>query len=588
MTSAMRRMAIIGLVQGLVLLALYESATRTAWLSTQAPLLLALLYATIALPFAWYLTEDVDGLSPRRRRMTVLVLSVGLALLGACEGWVGANAEGEARPGVTMLACLALGFVGLPLLVHAERRGRWAWRWNYALLFQTTWRNAMMLAVAALLTNILWGVLFAGAALMSSIGIDQVLSLTLQPGFFMPVTALVFGCAMALALSRADTIVALRRFWLSMNQAFVPLVLLFAVMWTIALPFTGVEPLLKTRQAGFALLWFAALAVNFANAARQDGLSAPPFSPWLRRTLSLAWLTMLVVVGVAGMAIYQRIAQYGWSADRVWGVFVLMMAAGYALGYSLSAWTGPPLRPRGWMWSIDQTNVVMALVLCAGLIALSSPFADARRIAVASQVDRLLRGDTPIEKFDFRYLKSESGLYGRNALQSLADGVPGHPQSARLATLARASMAGTLPDRNRILPPDPSDEDLRRRWQMLPEGAPAQPALVDALLAYIHALKTTSDETKCLDSDTHCSVWMADLDGDAVEEVVLVIDRGWVRSATIYRWQPTTRQLTRVGKITPITPEWIAALRQGQATLAVSRWRDIEAGGSRVRIVPVQ
>jgi hypothetical protein len=591
-------MAAVGLAQGLALLALYEIASRGSWLSTHAPVLLALLYATIALPFAWYLTEDVVGLSPRRRRVTALVLGLVLALLGACEGWAGADAEGVARPSLPMMACLALGFVGLPLLAHAQRSNRQGvplrWHWDYAALFQTTWRNAMMLAIAIALTLILWGVLFAGSALMSSIGVDQVLQLLLQPFFFMPVTAVAFGCAMALAVVRADTIVALRRFWLSMNQAFLPLVLLFAAMWAIALPFTGVEPLLKTRQAGFALLWFAALAVNFANAARQDGLTPAPFTLWLRRVLRIAWLSMLPVVGVAALAIWQRIAQYGWSADRVWSVFVLVMAAGYALGYSLSAWPGSqrsatPEQRAGahrWMWSIDQTNVVMAMVLCAGLIALSSPIADARRIAVASQVERLLRGQTLIEAFDYRYLKSESGRYGRHALQALADGVPGHARAAELSLWAQAAQKNTVPTLEQSSQFNPPDENLRDKWQILPEGTPAQPGLVDALLTHLRTRGRGGEDTKCLETDTTCKLWMVDLDRDGALDLVVVAERRGARTALIYRWQPATKTITRVGTIERLSPAWIAGLLQGQAKLVPSPWPDIEAGGSRGVFVP--
>jgi hypothetical protein len=451
-------------------------------------------------------------------------------------------------------------------------------------LFQTAWHNAMMIAVATVLTHILWAVLFAGGALMRSIGLDLVWQAISQPWFYMPVTATAFGCAMALAVVRADTIVALRRFWLSMNQAFLSLVLLFSTMWTVALPFTGLDTLLKTNMAGFALLWFAALAVNFVNAANQDGLAPPSFSPWLRRALSWAWLTMPVVVGVAGFALFIRIGQYGWSADRVWGVFVWVMAAGYALGYSISA-----LFPgRGWMWSVGQTNVAMALLLCIGLIALSSPLGDARRIAVNSQMDRLLSGKTPPDKFDVRYLDERSGIYGRKAMQALADGIPGHPQAAQFAGLVQAYKTTKTDRLDAQNPPPLGDDDLRRKLRLIPEGTPAQPALVDALLAQLRGLKPYADEKKCLEANTNCLLWLGDLDGDNAPELLLVIDQGWRRAATVYRWQPATAQLIRAGRIERLTQEWVAALARNDVSTIPNTWRDIQAGGKRVQIVPAE
>jgi len=579
MSSVMRRLALVGLVQGIVLLGLHQASQDGMWLRTQAPLLLGLLYATVALPLAWYLTEGIDGLSPRRRRVTVLLVGVVIAVLGACEGLVGADPSGEARFGMSMIAGLALGFVGIPLLVHAERGGRLGWRWHYAALFRTAWRNAMMMIVAGILTGILWGVLIAGAGLMRSIGLDIVWDAISSSWFYLPATAAVFASATALAVVRADTLVALRRFWLSMNQAFLPLVLLFSVKWTVALPFTGLDVLFRTKMAGFALLWFAALAINFMNAAYQDGQSPPPFTHWLRRTVSLAWWTMLVVVAVVGIALFLRIGQYGWSADRVWGIFVLVMAAGYTLGYSLSGL----LPARGWMWSVGQTNVVMALVMCAGLIALSSPIADARRIAVNSQVERLLNGKTPPEKFDLRYLDQSSGVYGRNALQVLADGKSGHPQAAQFAALVQ-TYRKAMAERSRPYA-DLSDDTLRQQWKLEPAGTPAQPELIDALLARLRSQRPSSDETKCLESINSCFLWMGDVNGDATPELLLVVDRGWVRNVLVYRWEPAAKQLTRIGKIERVSKEWVAALRQGKAQMVPSPLRDIEAGGSRVRIL---
>ena len=542
----------------------------------------------LAAPGAWYLSEAIDGLTPARRRGIVILLTVVMGLLGACEGWVSMT-DDRFRPGAALPASAALAFIAMPLLLHARAgapgRKPWAiWQWNYAALFQTTWRNAMMLVVAGLLTGIFWGVLFAGAHLMKSIGITLVLDLITLPIFISVASAVVFACAMALTLARADTIVVLRRFWLSLNQAFLPLVLLFSTMWAIALPFAGVTPLFETGRAGLVLLWFAALAVNFVNAARQDGLAPAPFVAWLRRALAYAWLTMLVVVGVAGLAIYQRIAQYGWTADRVWSVFVLVMAAGYALGYSLSVFK----TARGWMWSIDQTNVAMAIVLCAGLIALSSPLADARRISVASQVDRLLAGKTTIEEFDFYYLKSKSGLYGTRALRALADGVPGHPQAEPIAEAARTTLDGSRRELDAVLPPGPTDAELRKRWRLLDGQVAVPPEAVDTLIAYLRTQSPSRPEDTCMLNDVNCLLWMGDLDEDGKPELVLVIDESWQRMAIVFRWQAEPATLTPVGKIDGVTPEWITGLSLRSVTLPPSPWRDIDAGGVQLRVLPLK
>ncbi|QEI06777.1 DUF4153 domain-containing protein [Pigmentiphaga aceris] len=587
MPIVMRRMALIGLVQGVVLWVLATLVDGKHWPSDNMAVLLGLVYTAVAIPAAWYLSEDVAGVSKQRRRVVVIALGVGLGLLGVCEGWVNQDVQGPFKPGPSLPACIALGFVALPLLLHAGGRhtdstDRRTWGWNYADLFQTTWRNAMVLAITALLTGIFWVVLLAGGHLMKSIGITLVLDLIGTNFFISLASSIVVSCAAALALSRTDTIVVLRRFWLSLNQAFLPLVLLFSTMWAVALPFTGVEPLFQTRRAALVLLWFAVLAINFVNAARQDGLAPAPFVPWLRRALAYAWLTMLVVVAVAALAIYQRVAQYGWTADRVWSVFVLLMAAGYAIGYSLSVFK--PV--RGWMWSIDQTNVAMAIVLCVGLLALASPLADARRISVASQLDRLLAGKTALDDFDFYYLKYRSGTYGTRAMQAMIDGIPGHAQADMLSKTAQLARDGKLRSGNLLSPANMDDSAMRSKLKPVNDQTSVPPAVVDALIAHLRTESGPRSEDICAYDYGKCSVWMADLDGDDKQEVVLIVNKSWQHVAQVFNWQPDTATLTYAGEINGVTQTWIDGLGDGTVTFPQSKWRDINAGGVQLRVTP--
>jgi hypothetical protein len=155
MPILMSKLALVGLVQGAALAVLQTIYAQGHWPANGAPMLLALLYAGVALPLAWYLTEAIPGLAPRRRRSTVVSLGIVLILLGAYEGWAGADPSGGPQVGPTTFACLALGFIGVPLLAHASPHGGRTWRWDYAALFQTTWRNGMLLIVATTLTGIL-------------------------------------------------------------------------------------------------------------------------------------------------------------------------------------------------------------------------------------------------------------------------------------------------------------------------------------------------------------------------------------------------------------------------------------------------
>ena len=207
---------------------------------------------------------------------------------------------------------------------------------------------------------------------------------------------------------------------------------------------------------------------------------------------------------------------------------------------------------------------------------------------MASQVDRLLAGKTTIEEFDFYYLKSKSGLYGTRALQALANGIPDNPQAKPIAEAARTTLDGSRRDLDAVLPPGPTDAELRARWRLLNGQVAVPPEAVDTLIAYLRTDSTSRPEDTCMLNDVNCLLWMGDVDEDGKPELVLVIDESWQRMAIVFRWQAEPATLTPVGKIDGVTSEWITGLSLGSVTLSPSPWRDIDAGGVQLRVVPLK
>ncbi len=465
-----RWLLLVGALQGWALWALWKARELKVWPSVDPLSERALLYVSLVLPLAFYLTQNIATLTRERRTRMLFWIGALFALLGGYSGWAesipaeplsGIWSVPPARPS-DLFAAAILGFVLIPLWAHLDRLTR---HWSYHALFETAWRNALMTISSVTLTGVFWVVLFAGAMLMKSIGLNFIFELIEKPIFSIPVTGIVFGAAFALGLARAAMIVTLRRFWLSISAWLLPLLLVFSVMWVVALPFTGLDLLFKTHNAAFILLWFIALSVNFANAAYQDGTGEQPYGHRLGRTLEYAWLTLPVLAVVAWWAMAQRIAQYGWTEDRVWGVFVLVLASLYTAGY---AWS---LRSRhGWLANIGKTNIATALVMCAGLVLLLSPLADARRIAVHSQMSRLTSGTVDADKIDYSYLRWQAGRYGQDALNELAAGIE-HKDKEIIASKARQTLA----QQNRYAANTGTEaltiEQVRQRFRVLPNGA---------------------------------------------------------------------------------------------------------------------
>ena len=113
------------------------------------------------------------------------------------------------------------------------------------------------------------------------------------------------------------------------------------------------------------------------------------------------------------------------------------MVTCYAAGYLFAALRAPLL-----MKGLERTNVLVACVIVVAVLSLFSPLADPARISVADQLSRLQSGAVPPERFDFAFLRFDSGRYGRMALERLAaatDGPGCALLDADLAILGAAS-----------------------------------------------------------------------------------------------------------------------------------------------------
>jgi hypothetical protein len=580
-----RLLLLVGTAQGWALWGLWNARELKAWPATDALAERTLFYVALAVPLALYLTQNVAALTRRRRLLMVAALGILFALLGACSAWGESPlARATFSPGPARAADLfaagILGFILIPLWAHFDVAAR---RWSYSALFETAWRNTLMLCSSAALTGVFWIVLFAGAMLMKSIGIEFVLKLIEKPVFAIPATGIVFGAAFALGLARVEMILALRRFWLSISAWLLPLLLLFSLMWAVALPFTGLDPFLETHNAALILLWFLALSINFANAAYQDGSGEQPYGARLGRLLEYAWLSLLVLVGVAWWAMSLRIGQHGWSEERVWGIFVLLLATLYTAGY---AWS---VRHRGgWLANMGRTNIAAALIMALGLALLLTPLADARRIAVHSQMNRLMAGVVDADSIDYNYLRWRSGRYGLDALNELATGVA-HKDKDLIA----AKAAQTLAQQNRYGTTEGAEmltlDQLRQRIKVLPQGRP----LDDALLA---AMKATNNwqQKRCLATDVHCVVWLQDLNGDGHADAVVVVDKPeWESNvATFYVQRPDGKYeyggtiAFGTGPDKKLHAQVLADIEQGKVQVVAPRYNDLRIGGRRIGVVP--
>lgn len=542
-----------GLLQGLALFLLHQAQEAKVWPATQplafAPLVLVALFT----PFV--VLAGIGAL--RRNSLIVWALvaaasAAGLAFYGA---WLGV--DGDKMPDAPVFLAIAAGlFIAHHLIQPAQAERRWVAA--YPAYFDITWMHGVQLALSVAFTGAFWLLLILGSSLFKLIGIEAFQKLISQEAFAFPATTVMFAAAVQLTDVRSSLVRGVRTVALTLLAWLLPLMTLIAAGFLASLPFTGLEPLWKTKAATALLLTAAAHLIVLINAAYQDGEDAPHLI--LKWSARIAGLLLVPISLLAAYGLALRIGQYGLTPERVFAAAFVVIAAGYALGYTLAA-----VRPGAWMKALEQTNIAQAFVAIALVLALFTPIADPARLSVQDQVARLERGTVKAEAFDFQFLRFDSGPYGKAALEKLKAS-----QDAAIARLAREASAQT--DKT---PPEPEKPDLSK-IKVLPAGATLPASFVG---------QTWDDESgsSCLYSESECLALLLDTDGDQTDEVLLLAGNAFeIFKSVDGRWRKVAE--TQAGCQSVALD---AAIKKGPVRMSEpEQRRDILVGDLRLVLTP--
>ena len=566
--------AAIGLFQGVALYLLSEAAHSHAWPAT-APALFAA--ATLVLAFVPLIVIGAVG------RIRPAPLAAWTALAGAALaafGWHDIDAgiwSGLYDPSRLALAAqvwlfsAVFVFVGHHLVGPADEARRLAA--PYRSYFDWAWKDGVQVLLSAAFVGVLWLALKLGGELFTLIGIPAVARVIEQRWFAFPASFLAFAVAVQLTDVRVGLIRGVRTVGLTLLSWLLPLMTAIVVAFLAALPFTGLTPLFGTRSGAATVLAASAALIVLVSAAYQDGQAKAPLV--LRYAGRAAGLALVPLILIAADALALRIGQYGLSPQRIEAIACTLVGAGFAAGYALAA-----LRRKGpWMRPLEPTNVIMARVVSLLVLAMLTPLADPARLAVDDQVGRLTAGQTPPEKFDFKFLQFRAGRYGAQALARL-ERLAGTPRNLAIANLAKQTTALQYPG---VSPPLPPAE----RFNVYPAGA-ALPAGFAAQAAKMplqaDAAIYLNDYLPCLGDAAvgPCDAYVADIDGTGRPAVLLGVQTSGADFTTlrIFKASPTGAW-TDVGRLVVRCPDAIAALRAGRLRLVPHVGRDVELAGRR-------
>lgn len=391
------------------------------------------------------------------------------------------------------------------------------WR-DYPALFAAAWGIVVRGAVAWAFVGLVWGVITASGALFQVVGLDWIDRLLEIPVAPFLITGTVLGLAAAVVVEMDEIVTPF--LVLRLLRLLVPVVLAVMGVFTLALPFRGVSDLFGEFSSAAILLCMAGGAATLVSAAVDQADGEATAAGWMQAATRALAVLMAVPVLLAVWSVAQRVAQYGWTPDRLFAATAALAGLGYALLYGLAV-----ARGKGWMGRIRRANIWMALALI-GAAALWLSVLNPEAIAARSQLARFQAGKIPAAALDVIAI----GSWGR----------PGEAAMARLQDLATtdAALAARLAEPDAL--PGQSEADAAPLRAELAALLPLHPAGATATRDFLLAAADpgqlrgwlTACQARLAAGTPGCVMIVADLlTGKPGEEALFVLREpaGWMR-----------------------------------------------------------
>lgn len=477
-------------------------------------------------------------------------------------------------------------FIALAFAEHDCQFKRWFSK--YESLFDFSWRNAVKMLTACLFLGLFWAALGLLAALFKILGINFFDKLITNRHFVYPATTIAFGLGLALYSAREEVLSEFKRDTLQVLGWLLPLVSLILLGFVATLPFKGVKSLWATGYATNLMLSLLLLMVFLFNTAFQDGRKAT-YPKWVLKITNLGILTMPIYVLLCTYALYLRVHQYGWTADRVWAASFIIWVAIYGFGYAYSAATF--FKEQMWMQFAKRVNIAAALVVVVILGLLNSPILNPMRIGVQSQVARLIEGKVQANGFDYKYLRFKGGKYGDEALKSLIANTSLN-QSITIKSLAEATLKLEYPtytsdNKTELV----TVEVLKTKYKVYPKGTELDAGFYQSLLTEYNS---NNLYRSCVeDKSTHsslCNIILLDLNKDNHPEI-LVMDGS--DQALLFQ-QEVSGGWHHVGILSSDSPGYnkylgtVSALEEGNIQAMDPAWQVLQIGKNNYYFQPLR
>ena len=377
-------------------------------------------------PLALAFTLDRD----RWKSPLAFALLVGTVMAGIA--WRAARAEDHyADEGYWLAAAIVSITLALPLFQAGFHKLRW--RTPYGQTHFHVWTDAITAAGALaffglsfLLANLL-GELFA------AIEIDLLRELLRKDWFNWIFAGVTFGAALGVLRNQLKVIGTLQSVvMLVFSLIAVPFAAALAI-FILSVLVSGLDVLWGATRSPTPLLLSCAAAsfvlVNSVVRNDDDEASSSHVMRWAALVLALGILPLAIMAAVSTGT---RIAEYGLSPERIWGLVSIVVAVAYGVAYFVAPVRG---RMAHWMDRLRAANLHLAVGTCVLAFLLALPILDFGAISARDQLARLEAGKVDVEGFDFAALRWDFGDAGRDALETLVGS-----EDDRVAELAEEAL----------------------------------------------------------------------------------------------------------------------------------------------------
>lgn len=559
-------MILIALLQGLALLYLHEALEFEFWPHGQMDWLYLLYTLAIVTP-ALFLLSLSEG---RGRSLAVYIIP--FSILAALVAWyVGSQGVPEYRYGYDNLAfpfAFTMALASFKLLMYAQQSAEGG-PVSYSQLFRFSWRNFITLALSLLFMLAFWGILVLWAQLFKVINITFFETLFEERWFLYPALAIAHGLGVVIFREQYKIIDTITRIQQALFKFLLPILIIIAVMFLVALPFTGLAPLWETGNGSMLILWLQALTLFFVNAVYQDEDRQRPYPPLMHRLIYFGVALLPIYSLISGYGLWLRLAQYGWTVDRGWGVLIWALLALFSIGY---LW-GIARRRDNWIADLSWVNVRMGLLFLALMLLVNSPLLDFRKISVNSQLARLDAGTSSYADFDVRYFQRSLAAPGHAALMALKqeDEAIESGLTARIVA-AYSNQSSELTDDDKSV--------LRDQLVVWPEGSAVPEDLYAEIDVWYEAqywrraeVHTVYLLTGDFNHDSKADYLTILMNDHASTQILFSkVDQSWDQHSINYIDLPKPElfeQLLLDGKIQTVSPEW-DIIKVGENTIQVN------------------